>query len=220
MSSSRDSRAAVLAAATAYVRQALGRDSSGHDWWHIDRVTRMARIIADREGADSYVCQLAALLHDLADPKIARDEETGQGNVRAWLEAQGVEPEVLVSVMEIIATMSFAGGNRPAMRTLEGRVVQDADRLDAIGALGIARAFAYGGSRGRLLFDPGETPQVYVDKAAYRASTSSTIMHFHEKLLTLKDRMNTAYARELAEARHRYMLAFLDEFAAEWSGER
>jgi uncharacterized protein len=106
------------------------------------------------------------------------------------------------------------------MRTLEGRVVQDADRLDAIGAIGVARAFAYGGSRGRLLYDPAEAPRSYADTAAYHASTSSTIMHFHEKLLLLRDRMNTAHARELAEARHRYMVAFLDEFAREWDGER
>lgn len=211
---------AILASAIAFVREALAKDSSGHDWWHIERVTRMARIIADREGADPYVCQLAALLHDIADAKIAGDEETGQRNVRGWLEAQRVEPEVIAHVMEIVATMSFAGGNRPLMRTLEGRVVQDADRLDAIGAIGVARAFAYGGSRGRLLFDPEEQPQVYADKAAYHASTASTIMHFHEKLLLLKDQMNTPYARELAESRHRYMLAFVDEFEREWSGER
>ncbi len=211
---------AILASATAHVRVALARDSSGHDWWHIDRVTRLARTIADREGADPYLCQLAALLHDLADAKIAGDEETGQRAVRAWLNEQRVEPEVVAHVMEIIATMSFAGGNRPPMRTLEGRVVQDADRLDAIGAIGVARAFAYGGSRGRLLYDPAEQPQAYVDKSAYHASTASTIMHFHEKLLLLKDQMNTTCARELAESRHRYMLAFLDEFAREWDGDR
>ena len=211
---------AVLASGTAYVRDALGHDSSGHDWWHIDRVTRMARIIADHEKADPYVCQLAALLHDLADAKIAGDEETGQRNVRTWLESQHVEPEAVAKVMEIITTMSFAGGNRPPMRTLEGRVVQDADRLDAIGAIGVARAFAYGGSRGRLLYDPAESPQSYADPSAYHASTASTIMHFHEKLLLLKDQMNTAYARALADSRHRYMLTFLDEFAHEWEGDR
>jgi uncharacterized protein len=210
---------ATLASAAAHVRDALAHDSSGHDWWHIDRVTRLARVIADRERADPYVCQLAALLHDLADAKIAGDEETGQRAVRAWLDDQRVEPEIVAHVMEIIATMSFAGGNRPPMHSLEGRVVQDADRLDAIGAIGVARAFAYGGSRGRLLYDPAETPRAYTDPSAYHASAASTIMHFHEKLLLLKDRMNTAYARELAEARHRYMLAFLDEFAREWDGD-
>jgi uncharacterized protein len=213
-------REGVLAATATYVRAQLGGDSSGHDWWHIERVTRLARSIAREEGADAYVCELAALLHDIADAKIAGDEETGQRQVRTWLEAQGVEPEVAAQVLEIVATLSFGGGNRPPMRTLEGRVVQDADRLDAIGAIGVARAFAYGGSRGRLLYDPAEAPRTYADKAAYHASGASTIMHFHEKLLLLKDRMNTTYARRLAEARHAYMLAFLDEFAAEWEGER
>jgi uncharacterized protein len=210
----------ILTAAEAFAREQHSRDSSGHDWWHIARVRTLAQSIAREEGADVYVCALAALLHDVADAKIAGDDATGQRRVRDWLEAHGVAPDVTAYVMEIIATMSFAGGNRPPMRTLEGRVVQDADRLDAIGAIGIARAFAFGGSRGRALHDPGEQPRAYADKAEYSASGAATITHFHEKLLLLKDRMNTAYARRLAEGRHRYMLAFLDEFAAEWDGER
>lgn len=214
-----DVRDAVLARARDYVRQELSADSSGHDWWHIQRVVNLARVIAREEGADSYVCELAALLHDIADYKIAGDEESGLRRVREWLEAQGVDAAVADHVMEIIGTMSFGGGNRPPMATLEGRVVQDADRLDAIGAIGVARAFAFGGSRGRALHDPDEAPQQYASKEAYHASGSSTINHFHEKLLSLRDRMNTAYARRLAEQRHRYMEAFLDEFAREWSGE-
>jgi len=210
----------VLAAAEVFAREALSRDSSGHDWWHVARVRRLARIIAREEGADGYICELAALLHDVADYKIAGDEETGLRRVREWLASQPVAQVVSEHVVEIIATLSFGGGNRPPMATLEGGVVQDADRLDALGAIGIARAFAFGGSRGRALFDPDEAPRSYTSKAAYHASTSSTINHFHEKLLLLKDRMNTAYARWLAEARHRYMLAFLEEFAAEWEGER
>jgi len=210
----------VLAAAEAFARAQHSRDSSGHDWWHIARVRTLAEVIAREEGADTYVCALAALLHDVADAKIAGDDETGQRRVRDWLEAHGVAPDVTAHVMEIIATMSFAGGNRPPMRTLEGRVAQDADRLDAIGAIGIARAFAFGGSRGRAMHDPAERARTYAGKAEYSASGAATITHFHEKLLLLKDRMNTAYARRLAEERHRYMLAFLDEFAAEWDGER
>jgi uncharacterized protein len=210
----------ILTAAAAFAREQHSRDSSGHDWWHIARVRTLARAIAREEGADAYVCALAALLHDVADAKIAGDDATGQRRVRAWLEAHGVAPDVTAHVMEIIATMSFAGGNRPPMRTLEGRVVQDADRLDAIGAIGIARAFAFGGSRGRAMHDPDERPRAYAGKAEYSASGAATITHFHEKLLLLKDRMNTVYARRLAEDRHRYMLAFLDEFAAEWDGER
>jgi uncharacterized protein len=213
-------RQRVLAQAAAFAREQLSGDSSGHDWWHIQRVAALARYIAREEGADVFICELVALLHDLADEKIAGSDAAGQATVRQWLVTQGVQAEVVTRAMEIIATMSFGGGNRPPMSTLEGSVVQDADRLDAIGAIGIARAFAFGGSRGRALYDPEDPPRTYDSKEAYRASTSSTINHFHEKLLLLKERMNTAYARQLAEARHRYMQAFLDEFAAEWEGER
>ncbi|MGZ6390102.1 MAG: HD domain-containing protein [Ktedonobacterales bacterium] len=214
-----DARDAVLVRAHDFVRQELSADSSGHDWWHIQRVVNLAQVIAREEGADPYVCELAALLHDIADYKIAGDEESGLRRVGEWLEAQEVDVAVAGHVMEIIGTMSFGGGNRPPMATLEGRVVQDADRLDAIGAIGIARAFAFGGSRGRALYDPDEAPQQYTSTKAYHTSGSSTINHFHEKLLLLRDRMNTMYARRLAEQRHRYMETFLDEFAREWSGE-
>jgi uncharacterized protein len=214
------SQTALLAEAEAFARAELGRDSSGHDWWHIQRVVALARHIAREEGADLFICELAALLHDVADYKIAGDEAAGLAKVRGWLEAHGAGAPVVEHVMEIIATMSYGGGNRPPMRTLEGRVVQDADRLDALGAIGIGRAFAFGGSRGRALYDPTETPRAYASKEAYQASTQSTISHFHEKLLLLRDRMNTPFARRLAEDRHRYMEAFLAEFEAEWHGER
>jgi uncharacterized protein len=210
----------VLDATEAHVRAALTGEGSGHDWWHIARVRAMARRLAAEEGADSFICELAALLHDLADDKVAGDEETGLRGVRDWLAAQHVDEATATHVMEIVATMSFGGGNRPPMATLEGRVVQDADRLDAIGAIGIARAFTFGGSRGRALYDPDQPPRAYASKAEYRASDSSTINHFHEKLLLLKDRMNTATGRRLAAARHAYMEAFLVEFAAEWDGDR
>ncbi len=213
-------RAHVLAEAEAFARAELARDASGHDWWHIVRVCALARTIAREEGADAFICELAALLHDLADAKIAGDEETGLARVRGWLVEHGADAETVAHVMEIIATMSFGGGAKPPMRTLEGRVVQDADRLDALGAVGIARAFAYGGSRGRLLYDPTVPPQAYVSAAEYHASAAPTINHFYEKLLLLKDHMNTAYARRLAQERHRFMEAFLAEFFAEWEGER
>jgi uncharacterized protein len=213
-------QADILAAAAAFAREALSHDSSGHDWWHVQRVVALARRIAHEEGADGFICELAALLHDVADYKIAGDEETGLRRVRDWLLAQDVDEPIREHVMQIIATMSFAGGSRPPVATLEGRVVQDADRLDAIGAIGIARAFAFGGSRGRALYDPADVAQVYTSSEAYRSNGKSTITHFHEKLLLLKDRMQTAYARRLAETRHRYMQAFLDEFSAEWNGER
>lgn len=210
----------LLAAAETFARTTLAHDSSGHDWWHIARVRTLARVIAEHEGADRFICELAALLHDLADAKIIGDEQTGRARVRDWLVAQGADAATREHVMEIIATMSFAGGTKPPVRTLEGRIVQDADRLDAIGAIGVARAFAYGGSRGRLLHDPDVPVQAYASAEAYHASAAPTINHFYEKLLLLKDNMNTPYARELAAARHRYMEAFLAEFFAEWEGER
>ena len=213
-------QAEILRWVEAFVRERLAGDSSGHDWWHIARVRALARAIAREEGADPFVCELAALLHDVADDKIAGDEEAGLQLVREWLAAHEVDALSAGHVMEIIASMSFGGGSRPPMRTLEGRVVQDADRLDAIGAIGVARAFAFGGTRGRTLWDPNDAPRRYASKAEYRASDSSTINHFHEKLLLLKDRMNTAYGRRLAERRHQYMLDFLQEFSAEWEGQR
>jgi uncharacterized protein len=209
-----------LEEAGAFARAALAGDASGHDWWHVARVRALARTIAREEGADAFVCELAALLHDVADDKITGDEATGLATVRDWLETHGMASDVADAVMEIIATMSFSGGNKPPMRTLEGRVVQDADRLDALGAIGIARAFAYGGSRGRTLYDPEQPLREYVSKAEYRASDSPTINHFYEKLLLLRGRMNTPFARRLAEHRHQIMEAYLAEFYAEWSGER
>jgi uncharacterized protein len=220
MSEMTEEQARVLAAAEEYARTELRHEGSGHDWRHIERVRNLARTIAREEGADLYICELAALLHDLADAKVAGDEATGQRRVRDWLVEYKVEPSVIERVMEIIATMSFAGGNRPPMTTIEGRVVQDADRLDAIGAVGIARTFAYGGSRGRLLYDPDIPPQQHTSAEVYHTSDAPTINHFYEKLLLLKERMNTAYARRLAEGRHAYIEAFLAEFYAEWDGER
>lgn len=213
-----DSEARLLAEAEAFAREALAHDSSGHDFAHIERVRRIALVIAQAEGADPFICELAALLHDVADYKIAGDEATGLARVRGWLEAHAADATTIAQVMEIIATMSFAGGQRPAMTTLEGRIVQDADRLDALGAIGVARAFAYGGAKGRALYDPEQPPREQMSAEAYRAQPAPTINHFYEKLLLLKDRLNTGHARQLAERRHQFMLAFLDQFYAEWDG--
>lgn len=213
----------LLAAAEDFARAELAHDSTGHDFAHIERVRRLAEIIAREERTDVFVCALAALLHDIADYKIAGDEATGLARVRDWLVAHDADvagAETTTRVMEIIATMSFAGGARPPMATLEGRVVQDADRLDAIGAIGVARAFAFGGAKGRALYDPEQAPRGALTTEEYRAGDASTINHFYEKLLLLTDRMNTRYARQLAEQRHEFMRAFLNEFFAEWSGER
>jgi uncharacterized protein len=208
----------VLTAAEAWVREKLAHDSSGHDWWHIDRVVRTARAIAREERADAFVCELAALLHDVADEKLNADPAAAQRDLEAWLAASGASPSDAEHVLEIIATMSFKGGSRPPMRTLEGKVVQDADRLDAIGAVGIARVFAYSGAKMRPIHDPARPPREQMTEAEYRSGNDTAINHFHEKLLKLKDRMNTSYGRRLAEGRHRFMEAYLDEFHAEWEG--
>jgi uncharacterized protein len=213
-------REQVLAEARAHVRERLEGDSSGHDWWHIDRVVRLARRLAEEEGADVFLCELAALTHDLADWKINPDEARALADLRGWLSEHGADEPTVVAVMEIITSMSFKGGGGAPMRTLEGQIVQDADRLDAIGAIGIARAFAYGGAKGLLLHDPEEAPRQQMTAAEYKSRQAATITHFYEKLLKLQDRMNTATARRLAAQRHAVLEQFLDEFLAEWQGER
>ncbi len=213
-------REQVLADARAHVRARLGNESSGHDWWHIDRVVRLAQRLAEEEGADVFLCELAALTHDLADWKINPDEAQALADLRAWLAGHGADEPTIEAVMEIITHMSFKGGGQPPMRTLEGQIVQDADRLDAIGAIGIARAFAYGGAKGRLLHDPAARPRGQMTVEEYRREQAGTITHFYEKLLLLKDRMNTPTARRLAAHRHAVLEEFLAEFQAEWDGVR
>jgi uncharacterized protein len=212
------SRESILDQTARHVRQLLAADSSGHDWWHIERVRATALAIGRREGADLFVVELAALLHDIADWKFHDgDEELGPCMAREWLARLAVEPDTIDHVCEIIAHVSFKGaGVATPMRTLEGRTVQDADRLDAIGAIGIARAFAYGGHKGQPLHDPQLAPQAHASFADYKQNRTTTVNHFHEKLLLLKDRMNTPTGRALAEARHAFMEQFLAQFDDEW----
>lgn len=204
-----------------FVRQKLSGDATGHDWWHIHRVRVMARRLAREEGADLLVVELAALLHDIADWKFHDgDLEAGPLAASAWLAECGVEHSVIEQVADIIGSLSFKGARvETPMATLEGRVVQDADRLDALGAVGIARAFAYGGSQRREIYDPDTAPVAHTSFDAYRSSASSTVHHFHEKLLLLADRMNTETARRLARGRHDYMQSYLDRFHEEWEGK-
>ena len=214
------SRADVLARTGAHVRAAMSGEGTGHDWWHVDRVRRTALRLARDEGADPYVTELAALLHDIADHKFhGGDETAGPRAARAWLQGIGADAATVDHVCAIVAGVSFKGAavDTP-MPTPEGRVVQDADRPDALGAIGIARAFANGGSRGRALHDPAAAPEAHASFAAYQASTGATTNHFHEKLLLLRDRMHTAAARRLADARHRFMEDYLARFQAEWDG--
>jgi uncharacterized protein len=209
---------ALLRRTAAHVQQALAGDSSGHDFWHIQRVWRLAVEIGRAEGADLLVVQLAALLHDLADWKFhGGDLEAGPRAARQWLEHEQVDPTTTGRVVQVITEVSFRGaGVSTTPSTLEGRVVQDADRLDALGAIGVARAFAYGGHRGRPLYDPATPPQPHASFDAYRGSAGPTINHFYEKLLLLKDRLQTAAARRLAEPRHAFLEQFLAQFFAEW----
>jgi uncharacterized protein len=212
--------AEVLARTEAFVRGRLAGDGSGHDWWHVHRVRQVALRLAREEGADPYVVELAALLHDVADHKFhGGDETAGPRAAREWLAPLGVDAAVTEHVAGIIAALSFKGAGVPTpMATPEGAVVQDADRLDAIGAIGIARAFAFGGSRGRAMYEPDAPPEMHDSFDAYKTSQGHTLNHFHEKLFLLRDRMNTRAARAIAEERHRYMEGFVARFLAEWDG--
>ncbi len=210
----------ILQAAEAFVRLKLEKESSGHDWWHIYRVVQTAKAIASEENANAFVCELAALLHDAADEKLNADPQAAERELQDWLHASGSSKETIGQVLEIISTMSFKGGGRPPMRTLEGKVVQDADRLDAIGAVGISRVFAYSGAKGRPIHDPAVKPRENLTPAEYRSGNDTAINHFHEKLFKLKDLMNTSYAKKLAEERHRFMEQYIDQFYKEWEGQR
>jgi uncharacterized protein len=213
-------RAAVIARTESFVRERFEGEASGHDWWHVYRVWRTAVAIGKIEQVDLDVVELAALLHDVADAKFhAGDEEIGSRTAAAWLRSLDVDEPTVRHVARIIRDMSFKeAGVEPPLLTREGMVVQDADRLDALGAIGIARAFAYGGLRGRVLYDPELAPAMHASVEAYRSHQGSTINHFYEKLLLLKDRMHTDAGREIASERHGYMECFVRAFLAEWHG--
>jgi len=210
----------IIQNTVSYVQQTLQNAEGGHDWWHILRVWNNAKLIARSEPADLFVVELAALLHDIADSKFHDgNEDIGPQTAVAFLQSQSVNADVIHHVENIIRYMSFkVSFDGTSFRSPELAVVQDADRLDAIGAIGIARAFTYGGFKGRELYNPQIEPNLNMSKAEYKASTAPTINHFYEKLLLLKDKMNTPTAKLLAEARHQYMQTYLDQFYAEWNG--
>ena len=203
-----------------FVEDKLSGDGSGHDWWHIFRVWTLAKKIAVEEKAQVEIVELGALLHDIADWKFHDgDDSIGPAIAREFLNNQNVEPNVSDSVVEIISTVSYKGaGVATPMKTLEGKIVQDADRLDAIGALGIARTFAYGGYKNRLIYHPDEKPVLHKSYEDYKKNEGHTINHFYEKLLLLKERMNTKTGKRIAEGRHKFMQSFLDQFYREWDG--
>jgi uncharacterized protein len=205
-----------------HVRRLLSGEGSGHDWFHIERVRNLALQIAREERADLFIVELAALLHDVADWKFAGgDNDAGPRAARDWLVSLNADEAVIEHVTRIIKDLSFKGaGVETPMHSIEGQCVQDADRLDALGAIGIARAFAYGGHKGRALYDPAVPPQPHASFEAYKKNTGPTLNHFYEKLLLLKDRMTTNTGRRLGADRHAYLEQFLDEFLSEWSGHR
>ncbi|MBX2990668.1 MAG: HD domain-containing protein [Bacteroidetes bacterium] len=213
---------AIIAATAEYVKAKLSGEGSGHDWFHVERVWKNARHIGTEEQVDMFIVELAALLHDIADWKFAGgDDSAGPREARTWLESLKVDEETIAHVCDIIMNLSFKGaGVKSAMHTREGMVVQDADRLDALGAIGIARAFAYGGHKGSELYNPDVKPEFHTSFEQYKNSRGNTINHFYEKLLLLKDLMNTETAGKMAEQRHTVMEVFLEQFLAEWNGTR
>lgn len=206
----------------AYVQKTLENAEGGHDWWHILRVWNNARLIAQTEPADRLVIELAALLHDIADAKFhGGDEEIGPNTAIAFLQSQEVAADVVAHVAQIIRHLSFkASFDAPTFTSPELEVVQDADRLDAIGAIGVARAFNYGGFKGRQMHNPEVKPNLHMSKEEYKNTTAPTINHFYEKLLLLKNKMNTATGKQLAAQRHEFMETYLEQFYAEWEGKR
>ena len=204
-----------------FVQETLKDAEGGHDWFHILRVLNNSKLIAATEEVDLLTVELGALLHDIADSKFHNGDETvGPKVARAFLSTQKVSEEVIAHVVNIIENISFKGGNAAqSFHSKELEVVQDADRLDALGAIGIARTFNYGGFKGRGLYDPEISPNLSMSKDEYKASTAPTINHFYEKLLLLKDRMNTDTGKKIAEQRHEYMQGFLDQFYNEWNGK-
>jgi uncharacterized protein len=205
-----------------FVKQKLENAEAGHDWFHIERVYKNAVLIAEEEDCDLMIVKLGALLHDIADSKFNDGDETvGPKVAREFLESQKASEEVIQHVINIIENISFKGGNfEKKFTSKELEIVQDADRLDALGAIGIARTFHYGGFKNRQLYNPNIAPLTNMSKEAYKNSNAPTLNHFYEKLLLLKDKMNTETGRRIAFERHKFMELFLSQFYAEWEGER
>lgn len=204
-----------------FVKEKLQNAEAGHDWFHIERVYKNALLIASNEDCDLTIVKLGALLHDIADSKFNDGDETvGPKVARDFLITQNASEEVITHVVNIIENISFKGGNfERKFTSKELEIVQDADRLDALGAIGIARTFNYGGFKNRPLYNPAIAPQLNMTKEEYKNSESPTLNHFYEKLLLLKDKMNTQTGKKLAQQRHQFMEHFLSQFYAEWDGE-
>ena len=208
----------IIGHAESFIRGLFENEFSGHDFFHSMRVCRTAVRIAETEGADAEETALIALLHDADDIKLSPATHENMDRARAFLEKEGVSEKRIRRILTAISEISFRGTDSIAPSAAEGKCVQDADRLDALGAIGIARTFAYGGSRGRAMYDPDEKPLENMTEAEYRASRSASVNHFYEKLFHLKDLMNTEYGRKLAEKREAFMKEYLSHFYAEWEG--
>ena len=211
----------IIEATTNYVRTTLQNAEGGHDWWHIERVWNNANTIAKTENADLFIVSLAALLHDIADSKFNNgDEEIGPVKATKFLQSLHVAEDVVTHIENIIRNISYKGGNFiQNFHSPELAIVQDADRLDALGAIGIARAFNYGGFKNREIYNPEIKPDLQMTKETYKNSNAPTINHFYEKLLLLKDKMNTETGKKMAAKRHLFMEVYLEEFYGEWDGE-
>lgn len=211
----------IIANTISFVKQTLKNAEGGHDWFHTHRVLKNAQLIATNEAVDEFVVSLGALLHDIADSKFHNEDETiGPKVATEFLQSQQVDSNIIEHVVQIINNISFKGGKvTRSFSSQELDVVQDADRLDAIGAVGIARTFNYGGFKNRAIYNPDIGPDLKMTKEEYKNATAPSINHFYEKLLLLKDKMNTKTGKQLAQQRHEYMEQFLEQFYKEWNGE-
>jgi HD domain protein len=209
-----------LEAMKQYAKRVLDSDTSGHDWSHIERVVNTTKTIAQEEGADLFICEAAALLHDVIDDKIVKDTAVALKELKEFLTSIELTSEQIDAIESIITRMSFKNHKEQQELSIEGKVVQDADRLDAIGAIGIARVMCYSGSTGRPIHRPELKPREELTPEEYRNGESTAIMHFYEKLLKLKELMNTDYGRKLAKGRHAFLEMYLEQFYEEWEGKR
>lgn len=204
-----------------FVRNEMGEDSTGHDWFHVDRVRGNAlHIYKEEKTGDPFIIEMAALLHDIPDEKLNITAEAGKVKLSRFLETIRLTADEKKHIIQIIGSISYKGGQKNELATDEAKIVQDADRLDAIGAIGIARAFAYGGKKGQPIYDPSLQVREEMSLEEYRKGKSSSVHHFYEKLLKLKDLLNTNTAKKMAEKRHQMMMLFLEQFYQEWDGKK
>ena len=203
-----------------FVRNELGEDATGHDWYHVNRVRRNALHICKLENiGDPFIIEMAALLHDIPDEKLNTTNEQGKAKLDSFFQTIMISDEAKGHIEEIIDSISYKGGKKTELKTIEAKIVQDADRLDAIGAIGIARAFAFGGKKGQSIYNPAVQVREEMSLEEYRNGKSTSIHHFYEKLLKLKDLLNTDTAKKMAANRHQMMLSFLEQFYQEWDGQ-